>query len=112
MSLCLDSAPLLLRVVCSPRGRWDALNAPDDTPRPLEQVYCYGRLTASPDLVFLDGSHPGGGRWGQRIVAADYAVWPDPPPLSTLRDDDAWRAWAADHEQRVIQRFADLRERQ
>jgi len=106
VTLNLTAAPLLLRVVRSPGGTWDALDQPSDEPKPREQILCYHRLTATPSVACLDGSN-GRGRWGMRLVSADYGIYPDPPALSVMRSNEDWHQWTTDHERAVIQRFRD-----
>lgn len=43
-TLMLRFAPQTLRVVVDSKGKWDALDLPEDTPRPDETVYLYERV--------------------------------------------------------------------
>lgn len=63
VSLLLRRAPLYLRAVTGPDGKWDALDLLDDAPAPNETVVAYRRVgTAS--AMMLDWTEKGKRRGG------------------------------------------------
>jgi hypothetical protein len=91
-SLILRRAPLLLRVVRSAAGEWDALDMLDDAPKPRESVHVY-RMVADRGAMHLSYRTPGGYRRGTRSAWADYAYLADQPADADVRDTARWRAW-------------------
>jgi len=49
-TLMLRRAQMFLRVVQDPKGTWDALDQPDDTPKPEERLYAY-RIDGQPAMA-------------------------------------------------------------
>jgi len=76
-TLSLSYAPMYLRVVIDPKGNVDALDAPDDSPRPGEIVHLY-RRHGPVTTGFIAGRDPKTGkRFGRRFSAADYTHFTD-----------------------------------
>ena len=71
--LRLRHSPESLRVV-EAGGKWDALDAPDDKPRPGETVYLY-KLIKRSGTVHID-SRRGGKRVGNWYAIASYRYVP------------------------------------
>ncbi|HEX8914395.1 MAG TPA: hypothetical protein VF796_18755 [Humisphaera sp.] len=106
VELSLARQPLLLRVVRSAGGEWDALDQLDDVARPRERIFLY-RLTAPAQFHgWIDFRTPGGFRRGQRLVSAAYAAVPDPPADAVLRDNAAWAAWCEANRERLTPAWA------
>lgn len=89
-TLAVRSAPILLRAVRAPDGTWDALDQPNDQPRPDEFIAVYrrdGEVTTA---------HINRGRAGSGWYAlADYVLHDRQPDDATASDGAKWRAWAA-----------------
>lgn len=88
--LALRFAPVLLRVVRSPRGNWDALDQPDDEPRPRERIHVY-RLARPAQYMFVRASKRSE---SGRFALAEYRVHDVQPPDELLRNNAAWAVWA------------------
>lgn len=93
VSLSLRRAPILLRVVRGPRGRWDALDQLDDVPRPGESIHVYRLVPGTRSFMCI---RPGG-----CFEHGDYTHVSDAPAEETLRDTDRWRAWAERQGERI-----------
>jgi hypothetical protein len=92
--LWLRRAPRYLRVVRDVRtGAVDALDQLDDKPGPDEEVFVYERDADAVGTIHLDRV-VNGRRRGEWYSYADYRHVPD-APVESLREADAWRAWAA-----------------
>lgn len=85
----LRRAPIMLRVVCSGKGQWDALDQLDDLPLWNETVHVY-RMRGDPITYHVCRSPRSKSGWHND---SEYVVWPTPPPDETLRDNAAWAAW-------------------
>lgn len=92
VTLYLTRAPVLLRVVHSAHGGWDALDALEDRPKRTERVIVY-RRASEVAWAFIDYSTPGGRRRGERIAIADYRILPVQPAGEHTRENEAWRKW-------------------
>jgi len=92
--LALFDAPEWLRVVQATDGTWDALDAPDDTPRASERIHVYRREGAA-GRMFMDYTTKGGRRRGESWSRASYRWCLHQPPDAVARDADAWAAWCA-----------------
>ncbi len=92
--LCLGRAPLFLRVVQCGDDAFDALDMPDDTPEPTEQIYVYHRTTPKEKVgvVHVDFSR-GSKRCSAWYRTADYAIFSEQPEERILRDNELWQAW-------------------
>lgn len=93
--LALRRAPVFLRAVRdreSARVRdWDACDQLEDRPSPNETVVVYRRVSAPFRAHINRGRRHGGCMW---VEAADYRVIDPQPDDATLRDNNAFRAWA------------------
>lgn len=99
----LARSPLLLRIVVDPAGQVDALDQLMDTPGPAELVHVYVKAE---DLgsVHIDYTDRQGRRRGKTIQAATYRYYEQQPDGATVRDNLAWRKWAADRQrERMIE---------
>lgn len=86
--MMLRHAPKYLRVVVK-EDVFDALDSPEDEPRPDEVCYAY-ELKAQTGMSHVNtGSRPGGGFF----PIADYKYVFDQPFQGAMRDRDAWRRW-------------------
>ena len=74
-SLCLNRAPMFLRVVIDPRGQVEALDQLDDTPEADEKIHVY-RCTRG----------EGGGC--RRGVMAQYRLYEAQPSGEEARDNE------------------------
>lgn len=96
--LMLARAPIYLRVVRNHVGEWNALDQPDDTPEAGEAIFAYRRVGEAGSL-HLDRRNKRGRRVGEWYQTGEYRVL-EQPDDATLRDTEAWRAWAlAQHQQ-------------
>jgi hypothetical protein len=123
VTLSLRRAPMLLRVVESQRGpkarargtptqnggtptsRFDALDQPDDEPKPSERIHVY-RLVAPPSRshVLARGKHKSeiGGWW----ESGEYQLAAEQPTDAECRTTAAWEAWATTHHHLVADLIA------
>jgi hypothetical protein len=93
-SLALRRIPVLLRVVRSRTGNWDALDQLDDEPKPTETITIYRRrddLEVSKYHVRSRCRCESGFYW-----TASYSVLPEQPTDDQVRATSSWRAWATD----------------
>lgn len=108
IDLQLRRAPLLLRAVKSPLGKWDALDQLDDVPRADERIYVY---QADPETLV---------RWHQRCSgknraasgfyeACEYRFLHDQPADDVLRDPAKWAAWMTERGQQIQAAAAEKR---
>lgn len=91
VTLLLHRAPLFLRAVRDAQGDWDALDQPDDTPKPEETVVVYRRKGDS-FTVHMD-RRVKGRRVGEWYSGGEYELAKDQPPDEVLRDNGAWQKW-------------------
>lgn len=92
VALACIHAPQLLRVVCTTRGEWDALDQPEDAPHRHEMIHVYHRVRLGSPM-FIDWRDRAGRRRGSRCADADYQFLPRQPAESIVRDNEAWREW-------------------
>lgn len=85
-TLLLKRAPRFLRVVKG-GGKWDALDQPEDTPTPDEEVYAY-QIEGTPGQCHVNarGSHG-------FYTLAQYRLVPTQPEDRELRHTMSWRRW-------------------
>lgn len=95
-TMLLRNAPLVLRAVQGPDGRWDALDMPTDQPAPHEAVVLYERVSAA-GFVHVRASKGGG-----FYASADYRVRADQLDDAIVRNQPAWRAWLTDEINRLM----------
>lgn len=91
--LSIRRAPFLLRVVCSPTGKWDALDQLDDTPAPRERIYVYARKT-QPTRMHISCRPRSGSGWYE---SADYSILTEQPADEVMRDNALWRTWCQEN---------------
>jgi hypothetical protein len=103
-TLALRRAPILLRVVRSRQGKWDALDQPDDSPKAGEQIFVY-RLAEKPTRYHLcirgKGKKEGGFYWSGK-----YALLPESLADEVLRDTAAWARWCVRNFDRLMPEWA------
>lgn len=89
--LILHRAPIMLRVVGTRGGKWDALDQPDDKPELSEQVYLYQQIGV-PFRFHLScrGKGKSASGWYQDGY---YLHLPTPPADEYLRDNALWAQW-------------------
>lgn len=92
-TMFLQRAPLLLRVVVTPAGEWDALDELDDTPARDETITVY-HLVGEPTRIHIHASCKGGGRRCGWYQGGEYRLVAEQPSDDVLRDRVSWQAWA------------------
>lgn len=95
-SLALRRIPVLLRVVQSRAGKWDALDQLDDEPKPTETIFLYRRRDDLGITHYFVCSRGRGKRESGVYWNAKYAVLPEQPTDEEVRETAAWRQWATD----------------
>lgn len=103
--LQLRLAPMFLRVVTRNRDRsnmWDALDQPGDEPRRGETCFVYV-LKAMPTRYFIRCSPPSA---GGAFMSGEYVHLTERVPPAALRDNESWREWLRDNEQRLLPEWA------
>src|SRR5690606_12130199 len=98
--MSLDRCPLLLRVVQSPDGKWDALDQLADKPEDNEAIHLYW-LASDVSSAFIDGADANGKRWGRYCNMAIYTPFPHPPPEEVMRVIDHWQLWCKVNESMI-----------
>lgn len=90
--LALRRAPVMLRVVQGPGGKWDALDQLDDEPAADETIHLYRMV---PDtLTTMHLCVRGKGRAASDFYAmGDYRYVEPQPDEATLRDRGRWVEW-------------------
>ena len=101
VSLVLENAPFLLRVVRAENGAWDALDHASDEARPGESISVYRRIDV-PQVAFVDFRDRGGGRRGQRLISCSYSHWPEPIAAEDLDTSRAFFAWYEKNITRIL----------
>lgn len=92
--LMLKRAARFIRVV-EADGKWDALDQPDDTPKPNEKIYAYEvRGEVGNCHISLRGKD--GKRGGGFYPIASYGFVSQQPDDATMRDTTKWRQWCSD----------------
>lgn len=93
-SFACGRAPRLLRVVRSPRGKWDCLDLLDDEPRPNERVHLYELMRGGPG-AFICGRGLGSSAGFHADGAYDFVIscWGELDEV--VRDTASWREFAA-----------------
>lgn len=102
--LSLRRAPIMLRVVRSCMGNWDALDQPEDVAQPREEIFVY-RLTAPPSRYHL--CIRGKGKKDAGFYhSGNYAHLADAPDGEQFRDNDAWAKWCEDNWESLVPEWA------
>jgi hypothetical protein len=91
-TLLLKRTPLFLRVVIGADGSVDALDQPDDEPRPDERLYAY-RFSADKGGAFVDGRDDRGRRIGGAYRITEYSPVEPQPGDDEMRTRARWVAW-------------------
>jgi hypothetical protein len=91
-TLMLQRAPLLLRVVQSKSGKWDALDKTEDEAARGEEIFVY-RRDGDANPVHIKMTGPGSGFY----LMAKYNYWRGHPPTEYLARNRVWRTWALLH---------------
>lgn len=93
-TLMLRRVPMLLRVVQSRDGEWDALDQLDDVPKATETIHVYRRRddlgVGWMHLCARGRSRAASGRY----YNCSYSVVPNQPSDEQVRTTEAWQAWA------------------
>lgn len=91
-TLMLKQSPAFLRVT-EENGKFDALDAVGDSPRPTEKIHVYA-LASKDGGAFIDFSGKAKRSSGFYPIAT-YRYVDQQPPDNLVRDNAAWAAWAA-----------------
>lgn len=89
--LMLRRSPVFLRVV-EQGGKWDALDAPEDTLRPGETANVY-RRKGEASCCHIRSGKPGASGF---YAIAEYEYVANPPHDGVLRDEAEWRLWVCE----------------
>jgi hypothetical protein len=98
--LQLRRAPVMLRVVHSVRGGWDALDQEGDDPKPSETVHVYimvGEPTRMHILIRGKGKKDGG-----FFASARYRYLDVQPADEIVRAEFRWRGWCEDNKAQLL----------
>lgn len=87
-TLMLKRAPYFLRVVVDEAGKVDALDQPEDSPRPGETCYVY----TCRGVLGSTSVRKTGGRGGIYPIA-DYMLSKTQPDAITMRQNARWVEW-------------------
>lgn len=88
-TLLLKRAPMFLRVVQDPTGKWDALDQPGDTPKPDERIHAYV-IKGRAGVCHINKRGPGSGFY----ASAEYRFVTNQPVEPVMRNTARWRGWA------------------
>lgn len=103
--LSLRRSPLFLRVVRdTASGDFDALDQLDDSVRDNEVVFAY-RLVKHTGSAFICSR----GRGCQQMQISSYCLCEEQPLPAVLRDNAAWREWATNQAEAMLQNFVHPR---
>lgn len=89
--LTLQRAPIFLRLVVDATGTVDALDQPDDSPKPDEKIYTFVRV-GDFGTVHVDRTVEGR-RVGEWYKSAEYTCHSEQPPDEVMRDTGRWQEW-------------------
>lgn len=89
VELRLLRVPVLLRVVRSPGGKWDALDQLDDEARPRERIWLYVCCT-KPTWTHIKAAKPSESGF---YFDADYRLCWMQPDDAVMRDNARWAEW-------------------
>ena len=99
VNLLVRRASILLRVVCSASGKWDALDQVDDSPKADEVIFLY-RMEKFVGRAFVCVRGKGGGGGAKEM--ADYKFMPEQPSDADMRDSKRWLAWCETNKERLL----------
>ena len=88
----LKRAPIFLRVVQDNAGEIDALDQPEDTPRPGEKLYAY-RMREYRGNCHISMRGAQGQRKGGFYTSAVYELVETQPEQDFMANIDHWGAW-------------------
>lgn len=100
VGLMLRSAPPLLRVTGNPRAKkhqFDALDQPEDEPKPHERLYLYERVS-EPFPYHVSARGKGASAMRGVWTRADYRYALVQPSDETMRSAGLWNAYQAARE--------------
>lgn len=89
--LMLKRAARFLRVT-EEKGKWDALDQPEDCPRPGEKIYAY-EVFGEVGAAFVDGA-----KFHALVPIANYRFVEPQPPDDVMRNNLIWCQWCLAHE--------------
>jgi len=101
VNLVLRRAPIMLRVVRSAAGEWDALDQLDDEPAAGEAVYVY-RLQGDAGWMHIDYRDKAGRRRGETRMTGDYRYVEAQPGDQHTLTNAAWVAWCDANKDRIL----------
>lgn len=102
-TLVLRNSPVMLRVVRSSRGNWDALDYPDDEPRPQERVFVY-RLVGQPGRYHVKATKKSESGF---CADAKYTYhYPPPSDDYEVRTKDGWDRWCRANRNKIHELYA------
>ena len=102
VALQLQRAPIMLRVVQSPDGKWDALDQLKDVAADGEKIFVY-RMEGTAGGAFVDGRDPKTGRrFGGYCVVATYRYLAEQPRDEEVRENYAWDQWCNANKERLL----------
>lgn len=103
--LSLSRATIFLRVV-EENGVFDALDQPEDTPKPGEKIYAY-QCAEYHGTAFVDGTDKETGRRkGWRSAMATYRVVQNQPTDAEMRSTFGWQKWCKEEATRQNLNYA------
>src|SRR6185295_8027195 len=88
----LQAAPVLLRVVQSKAGQWDALDQPNDQPTPDETIVVYRRNPGTVARAHLCCSPRSKSRF---VLIAEYHAVQQRPADELVRDNQSWQHYCS-----------------
>lgn len=86
-NLMLHRSPKFLRVT-EEEGVFDALDEPNDIPRPAEKLYAYERVK-NEGMVHINRGRKGGGFY----PVSEYRMIANQPSEEVMRSNVAWNDW-------------------
>jgi hypothetical protein len=95
----LRRAPIMLRVVRSRYGNWDALDQPHDEAQSTESIYVY-RMIGQANWYHCRSS--------KRSISgfhatATYEFLPEQPPDHCIRTTKAWAEWCDSNKEQLLE---------
>lgn len=104
-TLMLKRTPLLLRVVQSKRGEWDALDQLDDVPRAGETITVYRIHPETVSRYHVRACRRSGSGFYFR---GEYSLFAKQPTDEEARSTAAWQAWATEHAEPISKECREL----
>ncbi len=96
--LACRSGKILMRAVVNRRGVWDALDQPEDEPRPDEIVYVYVAVPGTSTAVCIRAAKGMGGFY----QGADYRILVPQPEPDHVRTRAKWLAWCETNRETLL----------